>query len=551
IRAFNDNLPFDRFLTMQLAGDELVDWRNATQYTDHIKDHLIATSFLRHNQDVTDHDQYGHKERFDVLFMTMQTFSSSVMGLTVGCAQCHDHKYEPMPQRDYYRLMGHFMAAYNPDDWVKPKDRYQTNVAGSEKAAIDQGNARLNNQITQVSADIEKLKATPEGDSQAAESQAQIEALQHQIVEMKSRLQKYDSFPSLWDVGDVPRMFLLRRGNHDQPGAHLFPGFPAVLTDAVDGLVHAQRPVETVGKTTGMRLALAHWLTQPETRSAGLVSRVAVNYVWRQHFGRGIVATPGNLGRSGAAPSHPELLDWLAADFIEHGWDRKRLHRQIMSSSTYRQRSARSPQGTPLIGQTLDPDNQLFWRQNVRRLEAEAVRDSVLAVSGRLDRTSYGKAIMLESQPDGMSRVKQIPGKTQHFRRSIYIFVRRNYPLKILETFDTPIVPLNCTARENSASVLQSLTLLNDPFILEHAKVTSQQIYHSVDQQNLPQLITETFLRLVARYPNDSELQRCTSYLQTQFELYRETEDPHTCWHRAHVDLCQMLMCTNEFLYLN
>jgi len=551
IRAINDNVPYDRFLVMQLAGDELVDWRTAEKFTDEIKDHLIATGYLRHNQDVTDHDQYARKERFDVLLMTMQSFTSGVMGLTVACAQCHDHKYEPLPQRDYYRLMGAFMSAYNPDNWVKPKNRYRVDVSPAEQDAIDKENGKVNEQIAKLSQELEKLKSASSGNEGPGDAHETIQELQNKIAELQPLLRQYGKIQALWDVGKVPEIFLLRRGNHDQPGARLRPGFPAVLSDEAEGLVHATRPAEATGETTGTRLSLAQWLTRPDTRAAGLVARVAVNQIWKGHFGQGIVTTPGNLGRSGAPPSHPRLLDWLAADFIDHGWNLKRLHRQIMLSTTYRQLSQRSPQGVPLAGQAIDPENRLLWRQNVRRLEAEALRDSMLALSGRLDRTSFGPPVMLESKPDGMSTVKQTAGTTDHCRRSIYVFVRRNYPLKMLETFDTPIVPLNCTARANSASVLQSLTLLNDPFVLEHASATAGQIELAMGVSDDRQLVNAAVVRVISRVPSESEVQRCVSHLQAQTELYRsEKVDAVAARHRALADLCQMLMCTNEFLYV-
>ena len=560
IRAINEDLPYDQFLSMHLAGDEMIDWRNAETFTPAIRDHLIATGLASHVQDHTDHAQYGRKERFDVLTQIMETFSSGVLGVTMACAQCHDHKYEPFPQRDYYRLMACFMPAFNPDNWVRRSDRHLADVSQAEKASIDKQNGDISAQVASLTEEITAIEArqkkkSSHGDTSAsnAEVQARLDTLRTKIESVRAGQRSYGRIPAMWDVGPVPDTFLLRRGSHDQHGARVRPGFPAVLTEPEDGLVAAKRPDQTQGASSGMRLALAQWLTRSDSRAAGLVARVIVNHIWSHHFGTGIVATPGNLGRTGSPPTHPELLDWLAADFIEHGWKRKTLHRQIMLSTVYRQRSRRSSDGQPLAGEAVDPQNKWLWRQNVRRLEAEAVRDSVLAVSGKLDVTAGGPAMKLDSRPDGMSTVKRDGSPTGPWRRSVYVFVRRNYPLKFLEIFDAPIVPLNCTHRSHSATVLQSLTLLNDPFLLEHADYVSELVADTVNLENARQTITACYLRILSRGPGPVELARCEDYLVAQMDLYCSMPPDRgsvEASRRAVADLCHMLMCANEFLYI-
>ena len=554
IRALNADMPYDRFLAMQLAGDELIDWRNAPTYTPEVKDHLIATGYFRHTQDVTNHDQYGRKERFDVLAMAMESFTSGVLGMTFACAQCHDHKYEPLPQRDYYRLMGVLMSAYNPDEWVKPKDRFLADVPQSERQAIDRRNAEIQTEIDRLGKELKAAQESSEGgDASSKQDNPTVAQLEAQIEQLKPKLQSYGKIQALWDVGPPPDTYLLRRGIHDQRGARLQPGFPAVLSDDSE-LVNAQRPSQACGETSGLRLDLAQWLTRPGTRPAGLVARVLVNHVWRHHFGSGIVATPGNLGRSGTPPTHPDMLNWLAADFIESGWNMKRLHRQIMLSTVYRQASlvVSNPKLSIRDAQTIDPSNRLLWRAPIRRLDAESVRDAILAVSGKLNRKAGGPPVMLESQPDGMSKVKP-DSSADESRRSIYVFVRRNYPLKFLEIFDTPIVPLNCTQRAQSATVLQSLALLNDPFLLEHAGHASRRLNASVDLADSRQAVTAAYVLIVGRPPAQAELKRCQEYFAGQIKVYDEAppdgprQAPQSL---AMADLCHMLMCSNSFLYL-
>lgn len=555
IRAINADMPYDQFISMQLAGDEMIDWRTAETFTPEIRDHLIATGFASHVQDHTDHDQYGRKERFDVLTQIMETFSSGILGVTMACAQCHDHKYEPFPQRDYYRLMACFMPAFNPDNWVRRSARQLSTISPAEKATVDQKNSEIDVQVASLTEKIKALETSISNETAPSNEPASSEIikLRQQIKAIQAGRQSYGTFPAMWDVGPVPDTFLLRRGAHDQRGARLQPGFPAALSDVENGLVTAQRAVQTQGQSTGLRLALAKWLTQPDSRAAGLVARVLANHVWTHHFGNGIVTTPGNLGRTGSPPTHPEILNWLAADFIEHGWSRKRLHRQIMLSTVYRQQSQRSSAGQPLGGEASDPENRLLWRQNLRRLEAESVRDSILAMSGKLDLTAGGPAIMLNSQPNGMSTVKGDGSPTSKWRRSIYVFARRNYPLKFLEVFDTPIVPLNCTHRSHSTTVLQSLTLLNDPFLIEHAGYICELVTQSADLKNFHQIIEAAYVRILNRPPNAVERDRCEQYLAKQVDLYRnarESDDRREDTHLAVADLCHMLMCANDFLYL-
>ena len=257
--------------------------------------------------------------------------------------------------------------------------------------------------------------------------------------------------------------------------------------------------------------------------------------------------TPGNFGRSGSLPTHPELLDWLTVDFIEHGWSLKSLHRQIMLSSAYRQSSRRPPVDItvdlPLArGEKVDPGNALLWRMNLRRLESEIVRDSILTASGALDRMAGGPPIEITKPADGLSEAASQ-------RRSLYLFARRVYPLKFLEIFDSPIMPVNCTQRMSSATVLQSLAQLNSEFLFEQADRMAKRIIETGASETVDQ-VRSGYLFAFARIPTDAESNRSVSFIDEQARSYASSETPLEKSHfMAMADFCHMLMSSNEFLY--
>ena len=527
VRSFNADKPWNRFITEQLAGDELADWRNADKLTPPMRELLTATGYLRLIEDHTSEPQYGIDKRYDVVFEVMEMTSTSLLGVTMECCRCHDHKYDPISQRDYYQLMACFEPSYNVRDWRKPQDRFLPDVSPKEKAAIDQHNAAVDRQIGELQKNEEKPAD-----------------LLKRVAELAASKKSYGKIQALWDVGPPPTSRLMRRGNVNTPGAELKPAFVKVLSQS--GTTAVQRPAETQGTSSGRRLALAHWLTSPEHP---LTARVMVNRAWHHHFGRGIVATLGNLGRSGSAPSHPELLDWLAVDVMENGWSLKRLHRQIMTSTAYRQ-SSRRPANTDAFAERLDPENHLLWRMNLRRLEAEIVRDSVLAVGGKLDRTMGGPPISITNPPDGVSEVKREPTPTSASRRSLYLFARRVYPLKILEVFDAPIMPVNCTQRTNSATVLQSLTFLNSTFVIEQASLVASRVRAQAGENGARQ-VDAAYQFVLTRPPSKGEQEKCQAFLREQNATYKKNgRSPDRAEGDSLTDLCHMLLCSNEFLYV-
>jgi hypothetical protein len=536
IRAFNADKPWDRFITEQLAGDELADWKSAETFTPEIRDLLVATSFLRNIEDPTSEPQYGVKQRYDVLFDLMQTVSTSLLGLTMECSRCHNHKYDPISQRDYFRLMSCFESAYNVNDWLKPQQRWLADVSPAERQTIDQ----LNKTIDGETAGLQKeLKS-----AEKSKNKKKADELKSRIAKLNGSKRSYGRIQALWDVGQSPQARLMRRGNYKTPGISLEPGFLEVLSTP-NNLI-ANRPPDTRQGSSGRRLALARWMT---SREHPLTARVIVNRAWHHHFSVGIVATPGNFGHSGAGATHPELLDWLAVDFMEHGWSLKRLHKQIMTSTVYRQ-SSRRPQDPGAGSERVDPENKLLWRMNLKRLEAEIVRDAILAVSGKLDRTAGGPPVMITKPSDGLSMVVKGATPTSHRRRSIYLLARRVYPLKFLEVFDAPIMPINCTKRANSATVLQSFTFLNGPFVIENAAHLAERVLKTSGDEPARQI--ETAYRLaLSRQPTASEIRKCRAYLDEQTTLHagdKSSGKPEP--RKALADLCHMLLSTNEFLYV-
>jgi cytochrome c553 len=593
VRAFNSDLPYDRFLLEQLAGDELVDWRNATAFTPEIRELLVATGFLRQAADVTYAPELNTADiRYQVLYDTIQIVSTNVLGLTVHCAQCHSHKFDPIAQADYYKLMAIFEPAYNVQNWKHSRDRQLADIPPAEKEAIDRQNALIDQNVAELTKQVtgarqlvqhvlrhQRLLALPEiirADVRAAAdtpaeartavqkylaekfaalltvkpeeiaaalddpTRKKIAESESRIATLKSGRRTYGTIQAAWDVGPPPVSYLHRRGGYETPGAQVPAGFPSILCDPRQpaGLTCAAG-----GPTSGYRTALARWLGRPEHP---LTSRVIVNRVWQHYFGRGIVSTPDNFGRSGAKPSHPELLDWLATEFVRSGWRFKALHKLIMTSSVYRQAGTGAPSD-------IDAENMLLGRMPLRRLESEIIRDSVLAVSGRLDRTTGGPPVPVKPLPDGMVVVEttNLPAGVNPFRRSLYLVSRRNYQPTVLSVFDQPLVATNCTRRTSAAVALQSLTMLNGQFVREQSEMFAARVLAGAGEEEDPR-IDLAFRLALSRPPTAEEFTLSRGLLEKQ--RARAMAQPGATAARARdralVHLCHMLFNSNEFLYV-
>ncbi len=600
IQSFNRDKPFDRFLTEQIAGDELVDWRRMPELTAETKDMLIATGFLRTAIDDTDQGVLNiPSNRYAVLFDQIEIFGSSVFGLTLQCARCHSHKYDPIPARDYYRLMANFMPAYNPGDWMTLKNRKIADVGLVQQQQMDAHNAQCDEQIKPLQASIdelhraaqekvlaERLQALPDGlqeevreafltdkdkrtdlqkelveragEISGEEVEAELEEgepariadLRGQIEQVDSTRQVYGWIYALFDTGPPPETRQLVRGQFERPGRPVQNGFLSVLCSSDRAALAV--PTEPVGETSGRRRALAEWLTSRQVPASGLVARVMVNRHWHHLFGRGIVATPGNLGRSGDPPTHPDLLDWLASEAVDIGWRQKVLLRRMMTSTVYRQTShaaAATSSGT-------DPENELLWKMRLKRLEAEVIRDRMLAASGKLDRTPGGPPVPLEVLDGGRTIVARNdqPTPTNRSRRSVYLTSRRNYQVSMLGVFDIPAMTTNCTIRDRSTVVLQSLAMMNDEFSLSQADEVANRIQAAVESdqpQDNTRLVKRAFQLVLNRAPNRDESRWAREFLRQQALNYVGEKDPsQESSQRALSAMCQMLFNTNEFLYV-
>jgi hypothetical protein len=597
IRSFNEDKPFGRFVTEQLAGDEQVEWRSATRFTPEIRTQLIATGLLRNAEDRTD-EIAPLLKRYEVLFDTVQILGSNFLGLSLQCARCHDHKFEPVSQEDYYRLMACFAPAFNPRNWKQPQDRPVPDVSALEKAAIERHNAHLDRQAGQLHRRIEdlrrphesqlrerKLATLPEpirADTRAAlatpaakrtvvqtylaaklgplltikpeeidlllnaEEKKAVARIQEQLTALKAGRRSFGVIQAIYDVGPPPPSHLLKRGDFQNPGKEVAPGFLRVLSNAqTDSWM---RQVEPGRPSSGRRSALARWLTDPQSPASALFARVLVNRIWQHLMGRGLVATPDNFGLTGDAPTHPELLDWLADEFVRNGWRVKALIKLIMTSSVYRQ----SSQETANQAEARDPANHLLWRMRLRRLESECLRDALLIVSGKLDRTLGGPPIRTVVLGDGTTVLSEndLPTPTARWRRSLYLLNRRQQNLSFLSIFDQPSLATNCTCRQTSAVPLQSLAMMNNALVLEQADHFAERVAHLAGPSREKQ-IEVAFRLALARRPDATERTACSQFLAKQCELHEKANLPGPkATQKALATLCHTLLNTSEFLYV-
>jgi hypothetical protein len=596
VRALNDDKPYDRFLTEQLAGDEMDDWRSARVLTAEVREHLIATGLLRTTVDHTYEDELNRPfERYQVLHDSIENLTSNLLGLTVACARCHDHKFDPISQVEYYQFLAVLKPVYNPEQWLQPQKRHLDDVSPAEKEVIDRQNGEIERQVAELNGQIAALRQSYERklfdarlatlpEAIRADTAAALAApadkrdpvqryladrlgplLKVSPEEVTRSLTKVDrsvaeslakrigllnegrltcgKIQAAWEAGggNAPPAYLFRRGNHVTPAGEVRPGVFAVLTNPdTSTLIPAAGPGTM---SSGRRTAWARWLTRQDHP---LTARVFVNRAWQRYFGEGIVATSDNFGRLGARPTHPELLDWLASQFVQGGWRMKALHRLIVTSTTYRQSSAAQPDA-----EEVDPGNQLLGRMRLRRLESEAVRDAVLAVSGSLDSAMGGPPVPIAPQPDGMVVIRDggLPSPTARWRRSLYLFARRNYNVTLLSVFDQPVMATNCTRRVHSAVPLQSLTLLNDAVMLDQADRFAERV--AASSPATPQRIEMAFQLAFARQPSRSELASSQALLKKLQERYLEEQlPPAQAELKALARLCHMLLCANEFLYV-
>jgi mono/diheme cytochrome c family protein len=532
IRSLNADKPYDQFLREQIAGDEMVSWHGRKEVSAAELEKLVATGFWRMAPDGTySPPQSFLPERMNVIADQLEVFGSAILGLTVGCARCHNHKYDPLPQRDYYRLSAILQTAYDPYDWVIPTKRHLNVGLAEEWREAEQANAP-------IEAEIKKLEQAQRERENLPKSEA--DALRKRLAELKAKLKPLPHVRALYDMGGEPSgAYLLRRGDALAPGEEVTPGVPAVLAASLP----PYRAIKT-GESSGRRLALAEWVTHP---NHPLTARVIVNRIWMHYFGRGIVSTPANFGRTGAPPSHPELLDWLAGELVRNGWRLKAIHRLILRSAAFRQSSRVASEVA-----SKDPDNILLSRMPLRRLDADALYDSILNVTGQLDDTPFGPPSPIEVKPDGEVVPKP---SARGYRRSIYLLQRRRTPLTMLETFDTPPMAPNCIERPRSVVATQALQLMNSSATIEHARHLAGRI---LDEQPAAR-VEQAWRRTLGRAPSAAEARQAAAALQDfeqhwKAELAGRREPSPQRWKAQWLalgDLIHTLLNSAEFSYVD
>ena len=531
IKAFNDDKPYDEFLIEQIAGDELVDYSDPEAIDENVIEKLVATGFLRMAPDGTSANPVNRvQDRLEVIGDELQILAGGVLGLTLKCARCHDHKYDPISQRDYYSFAAIFKASYDEYNWLTPQP-FNNQWAGStrrhlevmlpkDRRAVEARNGKLAEELKPLE---EKFKA--------AKGKERKE-LKKKIDELKAKKKSVPLIRALWDRGESSPTYVNLRGIPGNPGPLVGPAVPRVFSGK------PFQPAKVVGKNkTGNRLALARWITQPDHP---LTSRVWVNRVWKHHFGRGIVASLDNFGKLGAEPTHPELLDWLAIELVENKWSTKYLHRLICTSTAYRQSSINAKTAT-----TKDPDNVWLSRMRMRRLDAEELHDGLLAISGRLNVRLGGKPDDVQVRERGYVTGK--PGEGG-WRRSVYIRQRRIHMMTMLETFDLPAMNPNCVTRINSTVVQQPLFLLHDKVIYNLSRKLASEIQK--EAKGIEPAIRLAYRKIVNRPPSEKELAGMTESMQElerQFVAAKETGQRN----KALAAVCHALFNSAAFLYID
>ena len=586
IRAFNDDKPYDKFLLEQIAGDELLDHENAEQVTDQMVQNLIATGFLRMGIDETGSRTMNFvPERLKVISDAITVVSSGVMGLTMECARCHSHKYDPIPHRDYYRFKAIFQGALDEHDWKSFKTRklqvatprHQQRIAEinpplekqlkqltnrQKKLASDvqlemlrhhypdqseQDNQRTlqalkkadNNRTLQQKMLVERLQRVevlPEHQQPKAvlDRQKTIARTQKQIDHLRRQLVAGVNIRALWDFGQPSPTYILRRGEHDKPGRLVGPGVPSVLTDGKTPF-EVQPPFPHGTPKSGRRLALAKWLTRPDHP---LTARVMVNRIWYHHFGTGLVKDLENFGVKGSRPSHPLLLDWLAAEFIRRDWSIKEMHRLIMTSQTYRQSSLVTP-----VAQQRDPENQWLSRMPLRRLDAESLRDSILFIAGKLDVTQGGIPDPVSVDREGL--VSANPTKAGLWRRSVYLQYRRTEIPTMMDTFDYPQMGPNCVARSVSTVSPQSLILMNNSRVRFLAGAVADRVRALAAKESATEHVDWTYRLILSREANRTERELGVAALAQLADAWPAQPE------KALETYCHTILNSAAFLYVD
>ena len=557
VRSFNNDKPYDRFILEQLAGDEVAPGDFEA---------LTATGFLRHW--IYENNQREIREVREIILNDVTDVTGEVfLGLGFGCARCHDHKFDPILQEDYYRLQAFFAPLLPRDDIITAgageQERFRAALARWEDATAEIRHQievlekpvvhfLQDREIRLLPQDLKEIYRKPVAEQTPLERQlvALIDRLkdgagrsldgQFKLMgpeqegrwkRLREQLAQYDDLKPaplpaplvVKDVGPVAPATVL-------PGSskELMPGFPVVL----GGEIPPIEPPASAPSSTGRRTALARWIASPANP---LTARVLVNRLWQQHFGVGLVATASDFGRLGERPSHPELLDWLAARLIEEGWRLKPLHRLIMTSATYRQSALH--EGTEAARRN-DPSGRWLWRAGIRRLDADEIRDTLLAASGELDPSHEGPGVELT-----------VP------RRTIYTKLIRYGPEPLLQAFDAPDGFVSVAQRDTTTTATQALLLLNGPWALGRAEAIARRLVKEcAGPPGRPALVERAYRLVLGRSPDALEARAALRFLGDQpkrIEANGHSPGGRTAEEQALIDLCHVLLSSNELIYVD
>jgi mono/diheme cytochrome c family protein len=570
VNAFNSDKPYDKFIKEQLAGDEYI-----TKDTppDIARESIIATGFLRLGPSGGGGGERGKQDSLDDI---VATTSMTFIGMTVGCARCHNHKFDPIPQKDYYRIQSVFystrpytyplvgatdVAKYRAEvnritELQRPFRKAKADLeAPYQKKLIDEAISKLPDYMQEAwrtpadkrtdgqKLNVQQIEKTLTNDTLAhkidepmivslmtEEERKKHQELNDKIEELETQKPAmYPTAMAITDSGPTPQSsYFLMRGVPDAKGSLMQPG---VLT--VASAVEYIFPKAPEGaQTTWRRRGFAEWVASPDNP---LTPRVMVNRIWQHHFGEGIVRTPSNFGKMGEQPSHPQLLDWLAAQFVQKGWSMKAMHRLMMNSELYQMSS-----NDNMADVSIDPENRLFWRMPRERVEAEVLRDSMLAVSGKLDRKLGGACIFPYISPDifqGSSH-RTWPGKADDdpatFRRSIYVFSKRSIRYPLFEAYDQPNLINTCDRRNRSTISPQALLLMNNNFIITQANFFAERVRKEAGAAPAAQ-VELAFQLALGRAPTPSEKTSSVAYVSANPKRLAE--------------FCQAMFNLNEFAY--
>jgi hypothetical protein len=561
IRSFNSDKPFDRFIKEQLAGDEL--------YLGDI-DALIATGFLRHYP-----DEYNavnlEQRRQEILNDITDTTGHAFLGITLGCAKCHDHKFDPIPQEDYYRIQAFFSGWKEVDapllasndranfekrlrDWEKKTAEVRKQLDEMERPHREKFSQKRRGRFPEEYAkllDIPESQRTPVEQQIAVMVAKQVyaddkamfngmkpaekekwESLKKKLVEAGPKPEPPAVAMAFTDLGrEVAPTHLLKRGNWSRKDNEIRPGFLSAFDDR-----EAKVTPPAKSTTSGRRTALAEWVADAKNP---LTARVIVNRIWMQHFGRGIVDSPGDFGSQGEKPTHPELLDWLASDFVENGWSLKKLHRQIVLSRAYQQGSAFNAEAAKI-----DPGNDLLWRMDRRRLDGESLRDAILCVAGTLNPKAAGPSILPELPAEVKAGTWTVTADAaERNRRSIYVFVKRNLRYPLFAAFDAPDRNEACSRRFQTTTAPQALMLLNEKLYADKGRRFAERITAEVGSDSDRQ-IERAYLLAFTRQPTSEERTSAKQFLSAQAKKAGGAKE-------ALADFCHALLNLNEFVYVD